>query len=91
MFSIKCFELTEETCDFVAEGETKEEVKESFYKHGEESPLHKEAYASATAEEVKSFGEKLEEQGFNFELGSKDLINGIKRMQDAFSYTIVES
>jgi phage terminase large subunit-like protein len=34
----------------------------------------------------QSFGDKLKERGFEFELGSKDLVNGIKRMQDAFSY-----
>ena len=37
-----------------------------------------------------SFGKKLEEQGFRFEPGSKDLINGIRRMQDAFAYTVVQ-
>ena len=36
-----------------------------------------------------SFGMKLKNEGFEFELGSKDLINGIRRMQDAFEYTMV--
>lgn len=36
-----------------------------------------------------SFGMKLKNEGFEFELGSKDLINGIRRMQDAFDYTMV--
>lgn len=33
-----------------------------------------------------SFGTKLENEGFSFEMGSKDLITGIKRMQEAFDY-----
>ena len=36
-----------------------------------------------------SFGLRLENEGFTFELGSKDLIGGIRRMQDAFDYTMV--
>lgn len=36
----------------------------------------------------KSFAEKLEDEGFSFEPGSKDLIIGIKRLQEAFDYTM---
>lgn len=36
-----------------------------------------------------SFGMKLNELGFTFELGSKDLVNGIRRTQDAFAYEMV--
>lgn len=36
-----------------------------------------------------SFGERLKNEGYEFEPGSKDLSNGIRRMQDAFVYTMV--
>lgn len=36
-----------------------------------------------------SFAKRLEKEGYDFEPGSKDLINGIRRMQDAFAYTEV--
>lgn len=39
--------------------------------------------------EEQSFGDKLLQEGFSFEPGSKDLINGIRRMQDAFSFEMV--
>ena len=39
--------------------------------------------------EEQSFGDKLKNEGFIFELGSKDLINGIRRMQDAFHFEMV--
>lgn len=61
MFTIKCSELTNTECDFVAEGETKEEAKKNFYAHGAESPLHKEKYHAATKEEKTSFGIKIDE------------------------------
>ena len=61
MYTITCKELTGEACDFVAEGATKEEAKERFYAHGAESPLHKEAYESATDEAAASFGIKIDE------------------------------
>ena len=37
----------------------------------------------------QSFGDKLNGFGFTFELGSKDLVNGIRRTQDAFAYEMV--
>lgn len=37
----------------------------------------------------KSFGDKLNDEGFHFEQGSKDLANGIKSLQDAFDYEMV--
>jgi len=61
MPQIKCSELTETSCDFVAEGATAEEAKENFYKHGGESPLHKEAHATATEEQKAAFGQKVDE------------------------------
>ena len=69
MFKIDCKELTlrhgsgqaGEECDFVAEGETKEKVKEVFYTHGEESGLHKEAYESASLHEANDFGKKIDD------------------------------
>ena len=39
--------------------------------------------------EEQSFADKLYAQGFSFEAGSKDLANGIRRMQEAFNYTMV--
>lgn len=42
-------------------------------------------------EDSQTIAEKFRAQGFVFEPGSKDLINGIKRLQDAFDYTMVES
>ena len=61
MYRIMCKELTEENCDFVAEGATREEVKNNFYAHGAESPLHKEMYETATAEQAVDFGKKIDE------------------------------
>jgi predicted small metal-binding protein len=61
MYKINCKELTGEECDFVAEGGTKEEVKERFYAHGAESPIHKEKYHSSTDEEASAFGQKIDE------------------------------
>lgn len=60
MYKIICKELIGEQCDFEAVGETKEEAKNNFYKHGEDSPLHKEAYENATDEEVVDFAKKLD-------------------------------
>lgn len=39
----------------------------------------------------QSFAIRLRAQGFEFEPGSKDLINGIRRMQDGFAYEIKEN
>ena len=61
MFKIKCSELTGETCDFVAEGETKEDAKANFYKHGAESEVHREMYNTATDEQKAEFGKKVDE------------------------------
>lgn len=36
-----------------------------------------------------SFGRRMEKHGFNFAEGSKDLANGIRRLQDSFSFTMV--
>jgi hypothetical protein len=36
-----------------------------------------------------SFGRRMEKHGFNFSEGSKDLVNGIRRLYDAFSFTMV--
>lgn len=47
------------------------------------------AYNDDERSDEPSFGKRLEAQGFKFELGSKDLINGIRRLQDAFEYTMV--
>ena len=44
------------------------------------------AFNEDARSEEKSFADKLTEYGFTFEPGSKDLANGIKRMQDAFAY-----
>jgi hypothetical protein len=60
MYTIKCKELTATECDFVAEGATKEDVKEKFYAHGAESTIHKEKYHSATKEEADEFGQKID-------------------------------
>ena len=38
-----------------------------------------------------SFGKRMEKHGFYFQEGSKDLSNGIRRLQDAFSFTMVEN
>ena len=61
MFQIKCVELTDEKCDFVVEGETKEGVKMNFFQHGTEMPMHQEKYLSATDEEKAAFGKKIDE------------------------------
>lgn len=61
MHTIQCSLLTDTSCDFVAEGETKEEVKEKFYQHGAETPLHQEKYLSATDDEKAAFGKKVDE------------------------------
>ena len=61
MHTIKCSLLTDTACDFVTEGETKEEVKSNFYQHGVEIPMHQEAYLSATDEERAVFGKKIDE------------------------------
>ncbi len=47
------------------------------------------AFNSDERSQEPSFGLKLKDEGFEFELGSKDLINGIRRMQDAFAYEMV--
>ena len=61
MFKISCKELTNTECDFVSEGETAEEAKANFYKHGAESSLHKEAHENATDEEKEIFSKKVDE------------------------------
>ncbi|MEX0916961.1 MAG: hypothetical protein WDZ90_00310 [Candidatus Paceibacterota bacterium] len=61
MYKIVCRELTGEECAFVAQGATKEEVKENFYAHGAESSIHKEWYHSASKEEASAFSEKIDE------------------------------
>ncbi len=61
MFKIICKELTGEECDFVATGETPEQAKEIFYKHGAESEIHKERYNTASLEEKAAFGRQLDE------------------------------
>ena len=61
MFKITCSELAGETCDFVAEGETKEDTKANFYKHGAETSMHQQAYLSATDEQKAAFGKKVDE------------------------------
>lgn len=61
MYEIKCRELTGEDCDFVVQEESPEKAKEVFYAHGAESPLHKERYLSAPAEEKEAFGKMLDE------------------------------
>ena len=68
MFKISCKELTNKECDFVSEGETAEEAKANFYKHGAESPLHKEAYENATDEEKANFSKKVDEYLGNVEV-----------------------
>lgn len=60
MHTIKCSLLTDTACDFVTEGETKEEVKNNFYQHGAETPMHQEKYLSATDEEKAAFGRKVD-------------------------------
>ena len=37
----------------------------------------------------QSFGDKLKDLKLYFELGSKDLVNGIRRMQEAFDYQMI--
>lgn len=49
------------------------------------------AYNEDERSEEPSFAKRLEKEGFSFELGSKDLVNGIRRMQDAFDYQIIAS
>ena len=61
MFSIKCRDLTGVDCDNVTEGATKEETKSKFYQHGAESPVHAQKYKTATEEEKKAFGVKVDE------------------------------
>ena len=61
MFQIRCSELTGEDCNFVTNAETKEEVKEKFFLHGANSPLHMQKYYSATEEEKVAFAKKLED------------------------------
>lgn len=61
MTEIKCSDLTGEECDFVAHGNTNEEVKANFCKHGEESETHRKANTAATDEQKSAFGEKVDE------------------------------
>lgn len=61
MFKIKCRELVEEECDFEASGETKEDVKRSFFAHGAESPMHREKYNNETDEEKEELSKKIDE------------------------------
>ncbi len=61
MREIKRSDLTGEESDFVAHGNTNEEVKANFCKHGEESETHKKAHAAATDEQKPTFGEKVDE------------------------------
>lgn len=61
MYEINCKELTGEDCDFVAQGETAEEAKANFYKHGAESPMHQEKHQNATPEEKEAFSKKIDE------------------------------
>jgi len=49
------------------------------------------AFNEDERQDEKTFGDKLTDTGFRFELGSKDLMNGIRRMQDAFDYEMVEN
>lgn len=60
-FTIVCKKLTDENCDFVARGETREETKSNFYAHGAGSPLHRERYRSATEKDKAEFAKKLDE------------------------------
>lgn len=61
MAEIKCSDLTGEGCDFVATGDTNEETKANFYKHGGESEAHRKAHASATDGQKAAFGKKVDE------------------------------
>jgi hypothetical protein len=61
MFKITCKEMTGSECDFTCEGATAEEAKKTFYAHGAESPMHKEAHDNATPEQMEAFGKKLDE------------------------------
>ena len=61
MYKIVCKDLTNEDCDFTIEAESAAEAKEHFYAHGAESPIHKDSYVSATAEEKAAFGKQLDE------------------------------
>ncbi len=61
MYKIICKELTGEECDFEAVGRTTEEVKNNFYAHGAQSPIHKEAYENVTDEDAAKFGKEIDE------------------------------
>ena len=61
MIKIKCDDLTHTGCDFVAEGETTDEAKANFYKHGDEAPIHKEMMEKATEESKIIFAKKVDE------------------------------
>ena len=62
MYKLNCGELTNTSCEFVAEGETKEETKNKFYAHGAEAPIHKEKYETASAEEKDAFSKMVDEK-----------------------------
>jgi len=60
MYKLNCGELTNTTCDFIAEGETKDETKNKFYAHGAEAPIHKEKYETASEEEKSALGKVVD-------------------------------
>ena len=61
MHKIECGKISDTECDFVAEGETVEETKAKYFKHGAEAPIHKEMMEKATDEEKVAFGKKVDE------------------------------
>jgi len=61
MFKIKCKDLTNTDCVFVATGDTAEEAKKKFYKHGAQDLAHKKRYYNATEEEKHVFAEKIDD------------------------------
>jgi predicted small metal-binding protein len=59
-YNVKCSDLADKECDFVLEGENKEEVMNAYYAHGMD-PKHAEKYTSASDEEKAEFGKKFNE------------------------------
>lgn len=79
--------------EFVGKGTASQIASEFKHVEGgmrmEDRLIDPSAYNDDERTDEVSFGKRLEAQGLKFKLGSKDLINGIRRMQDAFDYVVV--
>ena len=59
MKSMKCSDLGDWECDFVATGETNDEIKENMHKHGMDA--HKEMVENATDDMKEKIGARMDE------------------------------